>query len=204
MIFLSSVVCRTRESIVWVSTTTRSPSISLSGLSGSCPCIGVSSGNIWHNKKSDGAWKNWINRELEKIHRQAARRELTFSAIVEALVISTKIGSFWGSADGGSVGVESNAWDSSFVDWDAILDNYKGMGSERWTSVREEDELFTWAADGLVLRSLFPVVVFWVVPWTALRFEDWYITIVEAAWVFINFFSEGAIDPILETRHDGW
>ena len=63
----------------------------------------------------------------------------------------------------------------------------------------EEDELFTWAADGLVLRSLFPVVIFWVVPWAALRFEDWYVTIVEVAWVFINFFSEGATDTILET-----
>ena len=39
--------------------------------------------------------------------------KLTFSDIVEVSVISTKIGSFHGSADGGSVDAELNAWDSS-------------------------------------------------------------------------------------------
>jgi len=32
--------------------------------------------------------------KVEKILRQAARRELTFSVVVEALVISTEVGSF--------------------------------------------------------------------------------------------------------------
>jgi len=36
-----------------------------------------------------------------------------------------------------------------------------------------------------------------------LRFEDWYVTIVGAAGVFINFFNEGAVDSILETGHGG-
>ena len=54
--------------------------------------------------------------------------KLTFSTIVEASVTSTEIGSFWGSADGGSVGAELNVWDSSSaprVSWDAMLDNLK-------------------------------------------------------------------------------
>ena len=47
---------------------------------------------------------------------------LTFSAILEASVISTKIDSFWQYR----VGAESNAQDSSFApraDWDAMFDN---------------------------------------------------------------------------------
>jgi len=31
---------------------------------------------------------------------------------------------------------------------------------------------FTRTVDGLVLRSLFPVMVFWVTPWAVLCFED--------------------------------
>ena len=52
---------------------------------------------------------------------------------METSIISTKIGSFWGSADEGSIGAESNAWDSSSApraDWDAMLDNYEGTGLE--------------------------------------------------------------------------
>jgi len=48
------------------------------------------------------------------------------------------------------------------------------------------------------------VVVFWVAPGTALRFGYWHVMIVGAAWVLINFFREGAVDPILETGHGGW
>ena len=51
---------------------------------------------------------------------------------MEASVISTEIGSFWGLVDGDSIGVESNAWDSSpapRAGWDAMLDNYEGTGS---------------------------------------------------------------------------
>ena len=50
-----------------------------------------------------------------------------------ASVIATKIGSFWESADEGSVGAESYAWDSSSaprVDWDAMVDNCEKEGSE--------------------------------------------------------------------------
>ena len=59
--------------------------------------------------------------------------KLTFSTVVEVSVISTETGSFRGTAGGGSVGVESSAWDSSpapKVDWDAMLDNCEKMGSE--------------------------------------------------------------------------
>ena len=47
---------------------------------------------------------------------------------MEVSVISTEIGSFRGPANGGSVGAESNAWDSSSAPrtgWDAMLDNYE-------------------------------------------------------------------------------
>ena len=57
--------------------------------------------------------------------------KLTFFAVEEVSIISTEIGSFRGIADGGSVGVESSAWDSSptpKLDWDAMLDNYEKKG----------------------------------------------------------------------------
>ena len=59
--------------------------------------------------------------------------KLTFSTVVEVSVISTEIGSFRGTADEGSVGVESSAWDSSSsprIDWDAMLDSCERTGSE--------------------------------------------------------------------------
>ena len=52
---------------------------------------------------------------------------------MEASIISTEIGSSWGSADEGSVGAKPNTWDSSSIpraDWDAMLDNHEGMGLE--------------------------------------------------------------------------
>ena len=45
---------------------------------------------------------------------------------MEASIISTEIGSFRGTADGSSVGAESNAWDGSSAPragWDAMLDS---------------------------------------------------------------------------------
>ena len=54
---------------------------------------------------------------------------------MEVSIISTEIGSFHGSADGGSVDVELNAWDSSSTPragWDTMLDN-----CERTKSVME-------------------------------------------------------------------
>ena len=51
---------------------------------------------------------------------------LTSSAILEASVVSTKIGSSWGSANEDSIGAESNVWDNNSApraDWDAIVDN---------------------------------------------------------------------------------
>ena len=59
--------------------------------------------------------------------------KLTFSAAVEASVISTEIGSFWGSADKSTIGAESNAWDNSSApraDWDAMFDNCEEIGLE--------------------------------------------------------------------------
>ena len=59
--------------------------------------------------------------------------ELTSPAVLEASVISTEIGSFWGSADEGSIGAESSAWDNSSAprtDWDAMVDNCEERGSE--------------------------------------------------------------------------
>jgi len=51
---------------------------------------------------------------------------LTSSAVLEASVVSTEVGSSWGSADEGLVDAESNAWDNSSAprtDWDAMVDN---------------------------------------------------------------------------------
>ena len=65
--------------------------------------------------------------------QQVSKMELTFSAIMEVLVISTEIGSVHGSANGGPVGAESGAWDSSpapKVDWDAMLDSCGRTGLE--------------------------------------------------------------------------
>ena len=59
--------------------------------------------------------------------------ELTFSVVMGVSVISAKIGSIRGSADEGSVGAESNAWDSNpapKVDCDAMLNNYEGTRLE--------------------------------------------------------------------------
>ena len=59
--------------------------------------------------------------------------ELTSSAILEASIVSTKVGSSWGSADEGLVNAESNAWDNSSaprVDWDAMVDSCEERGLE--------------------------------------------------------------------------
>ena len=44
-------------------------------------------------------------------------------------------------------------------------------------------------------------MIFWVVPLATLHFEDWYVTMEEAACVFISFFSGGTVDPSLEFGH---
>ena len=57
---------------------------------------------------------------------------LTFSTILEASVVSTKIGSSWGSVDEGLVDAKLNAWDNSSTprtDWDAMVVNCEGRGS---------------------------------------------------------------------------
>ena len=59
--------------------------------------------------------------------------KLTFSIVMGVSVILAEIGSIRGSADEGSVGAESNAWDSipaPKVDCDAMLDNYEGTRLE--------------------------------------------------------------------------
>ena len=58
---------------------------------------------------------------------------LTSFAVLEASVVSTKVGSSWGSTDEGIVDAESNAWDNSstpIVDWDAMVDSYEERGLE--------------------------------------------------------------------------
>jgi len=80
-------------------------------------------------------WKLNKNQEIWKKNTLAASgvemEGLLSFVVLEASVISTEIDSSWGSADEGSVGAEPNAWDSGSaprVDWDAMLDNYEGMG----------------------------------------------------------------------------
>ena len=58
---------------------------------------------------------------------------LTFSTVLEASVVSTKISSSWGSTDEGLVDAELNAQDNSSTprtNWDAMVDNYEERGSE--------------------------------------------------------------------------
>ena len=58
--------------------------------------------------------------------------ELTSSAVLEASVVSTKIGSSWGSADEGLIDAESNTQDNNStprIDWDVIVDNCEERGS---------------------------------------------------------------------------
>ena len=80
--------------------------------------------------------KDWVNQEVKENALASSGGEmegLTSSIVLEASVISTKIGSFWGSADEGSVGAKSNAWDNSSApraDWDAMFDNYEERGLE--------------------------------------------------------------------------
>ena len=58
---------------------------------------------------------------------------LTSSIVFEPSVVSTKIGSSWGSVDEGLVDAKPNAWDNSSAprtDWDAMVDNCEEEGSE--------------------------------------------------------------------------
>ena len=122
----------------------------------------------------------------------------------ETSVILTVIGSLGGTADERLADAHSSTWDSSLalkIDWDEILDDFKRELDQKLNiNVRREISWFTWAADGLVLQSLFPVVVFWVTPE---HLEDWYVSIVEAAGVSISFFKMGVVDPIVEAGHGG-
>ena len=55
------------------------------------------------------------------------------STVMEASFGSTKIGSFWGSADEGLVDADLNAWDNSSAsraDWDTMVDNCEERGSK--------------------------------------------------------------------------
>ena len=58
---------------------------------------------------------------------------LTSSVVLEASVVSTNVGSSWGSTDEGLVDAESNAWDNSStprVYWDAMVDSCEERGLE--------------------------------------------------------------------------
>ena len=57
---------------------------------------------------------------------------LTSCAVFEASVVSTKIGSSWGSVDEDLVDAKPNAWDNNSTprtNWDAMVDNCEGRGS---------------------------------------------------------------------------
>ena len=76
--------------------------------------------------------ENWIKiKNLKKNTLATSRGEmegLTSSAALEASVVSTEIGSFWGTADEGFVGAELNVWDNSSApraDWDTMVENYE-------------------------------------------------------------------------------
>ena len=95
-------------------------------------------------------WKLNKNQEIWKKNTLAASgvemEGLLSFVVLEASVISTEIGPFWGSVDEGLVGADLNAWDSSSVpraDWDAMADNCEERNRIRnWISFWEEDELF--------------------------------------------------------------
>ena len=79
---------------------------------------------------------------------------LTSSVVLEALIVSTKVGSSWGSADEGLVDAESNAWDNSSAprtDWDAMVDNCEERGFEVEYHFEERMNCFTQVVEGLVL-----------------------------------------------------
>ena len=53
-----------------------------------------------------------------------------------------------------------------------MVDYCEERGLEVEYHFEERMNHFAWVVDGLILRSLFLVTVFWVVPWAALCFED--------------------------------
>ena len=73
------------------------------------------------------------SRNQEGCSSKFQKMELTFSVAMGVSIISAEIGSIHGSVDEGSVGAESNAWDSNpapKVDCDVMLDNYEGTRLE--------------------------------------------------------------------------
>ena len=85
------------------------------------------------------------------------------STILEASFGSTEIDFFWGLADEGLVDAKLNAWDNSSAlraDWDAMVDNYEERELEVECHFEERMNCFTSAVDGLVLWSLFPIMIF--------------------------------------------
>jgi len=72
---------------------------------------------------------------------------LTSSVVLEALIVSTKVGSSWGSADEGLVDAESNTWDNSStprVDWDAMVDSCEERGLEVEYHFEEKMNCLPW------------------------------------------------------------
>ena len=73
------------------------------------------------------------SRNQEGCSSKCQKMELTFFVVMGVSVISAEIGSIRGLANEGSVGAESNAWDSNpapKVDCDAMLNNYERMRLE--------------------------------------------------------------------------
>ena len=74
-----------------------------------------------------------MNQEIKKDAPVNFKDGTYIFVVMGVSVISAEIGSIRGSVDGGSVGAESNAWDSSpapKVDYDSMLDNYEGTRLE--------------------------------------------------------------------------
>ena len=67
-----------------------------------------------------------VNQKVKENALTSTRIKLIFSVVMEASVISTEIGSFRGSVDGGSIDAESN---TPRAGWDTMLDNCKGTKS---------------------------------------------------------------------------
>ena len=110
----------------WVSTTELFPASARSLLVGELP--GSRSCTVFPQKVSGMMNSRIKSGKLSKSRSWVSRIELMFFAVMEVSVVLIEIGSFRGSAVGGSTSAESNAWDSSSAPragWDAMLDSWE-------------------------------------------------------------------------------
>ena len=162
MTFLPSIVCWTRDSTVWVSTSIGS--FSISGLSDFCTCVNVSSGSVWHGKWLEKRWKlNEKFRILRRYHGNIRGWSGRIFYYFGSVSCFNRNWLLW----------EVSRWRSGWC-WSKCLGQQfrEQIGLQWLITVRKESEseigyyfgkrvnYFTWAVDGLILRSLFPVMVF--------------------------------------------